>query len=79
MTIPEFYERRFSRGVRIFGGLVLALTGILNMGMFLRAGALFLTGLTGMTDPMTVKAVMTILLLLVLSYTVLGGHARRWW
>ncbi len=38
MTIPEFYERRFSRGVRIFGGLILALTGILNMGMFLRAG-----------------------------------------
>ncbi len=73
MTIPEFYERRFSRGVRIFGGLVLALTGILNMGMFLRAGALFLTSLTGMTDPLTVKVVMSILLLLVLSYTVLGG------
>ncbi|MFO0889485.1 MAG: sodium:solute symporter family protein [Isosphaeraceae bacterium] len=73
MTIPEFYERRFSRGVRIFGGVVLALTGILNMGMFLRAGALFLTSLTGMTDPTTVKVVMSILLLLVLSYTVLGG------
>ena len=26
MTIPEFYERRFSRGVRIFGGLLLALS-----------------------------------------------------
>jgi SSS family solute:Na+ symporter len=73
MTIPEFYERRFSRGVRIFGGLVLALTGILNMGMFLRAGALFLTSLTGLTDPVTVKVVMTVLLLLVLTYTVLGG------
>lgn len=73
MTIPEFYERRFSRGVRIFGGLILALTGILNMGMFLRAGALFLTSLTGLTDPFIVKIVMSILLLLVLSYTVLGG------
>ena len=73
MTIPEFYERRFSRGVRIFGGLILAFTGVLNMGMFLRAGALFLTSLTGLTDPITVKIVMTILLLLVLSYTVLGG------
>lgn len=73
MTIPEFYERRFSRGVRILGGVVLALTGILNMGMFLRAGALFLTSLTGLTDPVIVKLVMTILVLLVLSYTVLGG------
>jgi SSS family solute:Na+ symporter len=73
MTIPEFYERRFSRGVRIFGGVILAFTGILNMGMFLRAGALFLTSLTGLTDPLTVKIVMTILVLLVLSYTVLGG------
>lgn len=73
MTIPEFYERRFSRGVRVFGGLVLALTGILNMGMFLRTGALFLTSLTGMTDPLVVKIVMTVLLLLVLTYTVLGG------
>lgn len=73
MTIPEFYELRFSRGVRIFGGLILALTGILNMGMFLRTGALFLTSLTGMTDPLIVKIVMTVLLLLVLTYTVLGG------
>ncbi|MGE3315299.1 MAG: sodium:solute symporter [Planctomycetaceae bacterium] len=73
MTIPEFYERRFSRGVRIFGGVVLAITGILNMGMFLRAGALFLTSLTGLTDPLTVKIVMTMLVLLVLSYTALGG------
>jgi SSS family solute:Na+ symporter len=73
MTIPQFYELRFSRGVRIFGGLVLALTGILNMGMFLRAGALFLTSLTGLSDPTTVKVVMTILLLLVMFYTVLGG------
>lgn len=73
MTIPQFYEQRFSRGVRIFGGLILALTGILNMGMFLRAGALFLTSLTGLADPITVKVVMTILLLLVMIYTVLGG------
>ena len=51
MTIPEFYEKRFSRGVRIMGGLLLALSGILNMGLFLKAGALFVTGLTGMTDP----------------------------
>ena len=32
-------ERRFGRGVRILGGLLLAGAGILNMGLFLKAGA----------------------------------------
>lgn len=73
MTIPEFYERRFSRKLRIIGGLILALSGILNMGMFLKAGAIFVTGLTGMNDPTTIKVVMTIMILLVLAYTTLGG------
>ncbi len=35
MTIPEFYEKRFDRRVRILGGLILAFSGILNMGLFL--------------------------------------------
>jgi solute:Na+ symporter, SSS family len=73
MTIPEFYEIRFGRGVRVLGGLILALSGVLNMGMFLRAGASFLAGLTGMTDPVAVNVVMTVLVLIVLAYTVLGG------
>ena len=73
MTIPEFYERRFSRGVRIAGGLILSLSGILNMGLFLKAGALFVTALTGLSDPVWVSVVMTVLLVLVLIYTVLGG------
>ena len=51
MTIPEFYELRFGKGVRILGGTILALVGIVNMGVFLRAGALFVAGLTGMSDP----------------------------
>lgn len=73
MTIPEFYEHRFGRKIRIAGGLILALSGILNMGLFLKAGALFVTGLTGLGDPTTVKLVMTALILLVLVYTTLGG------
>ena len=73
MTIPEFYERRFGRGVRILGGSVLAFSGILNMGLFLKAGAVFITGLTGMTDPTMVSIVMTVMLALVLAYTILGG------
>ncbi len=73
MTVPEFYEIRFSRGVRIFGGVLLAVAGILNMGLFLRAGAIFVTGLTGITDPIAVKLIMTILIVLVVFYTILGG------
>ncbi|MBN2475722.1 MAG: sodium:solute symporter family protein [Pirellulales bacterium] len=73
MTIPEFYERRFGRGVRVLGGLLLAGAGILNMGLFLKAGAYFVAGLTGLTDPTAVNIVMTVLIALVLFYTILGG------
>jgi solute:Na+ symporter, SSS family len=74
LTIPEFYGRRYSRGVRIFGGLVLSFGGILNMGMFLKAGSIFIVGITGM-DPESnaLLIVMFILLVLVLFYTILGG------
>lgn len=73
MTIPEYYEKRFTRGVRVLGGVILAFSGILNMGMFLKAGALFVTSVTGMADPMQLNAVMTVLIVLVLVYTILGG------
>ncbi|NLX05936.1 MAG: sodium:solute symporter family protein [Phycisphaerae bacterium] len=73
MTIPEFYEKRFSRGVRVFGGIVLAFAGILNMGMFLKAGSWFVTGITGLESVTYLNIVMTVLLALVLFYTILGG------
>ena len=74
MTIPEYYEKRFrSKNLRIFGGTLLALAGILNMGLFLKAGAIFVTGLTGMSDPTTIKLVMTAMIIMVLAYTTLGG------
>lgn len=73
MTIPEFYEKRFGRNVRILGGIILALSGILNMGMFLKAGSLFITCVTGLDDPNQLKIVMTVLLCMVLLYTTLGG------
>ena len=73
MTIPEFYEKRFGRGVRILGGMILALSGILNMGMFLKAGSLFVMGVTGLTADIHLKIIMTTLLALVLLYTSLGG------
>jgi SSS family solute:Na+ symporter len=73
MTIPEFYERRFGKDIRILGGIILALSGILNMGMFLKAGSLFVMGVTGMTEEVHLKIIMTVLLCMVLLYTTLGG------
>jgi len=73
MTIPEFYERRFGRGVRILGGAILTFSGILNMGMFLKAGSIFVMGITGMTSELELKIIMTALLAMVLLYTSLGG------
>ena len=89
LTIPEYYEKRYSRGVRVLGGVVMVLSGVLNMGLFLKAGALFLVSVTGFTEPewlqqfmvnsfdyhepVGLKLIMTGLLLLVLFYTVLGG------
>ena len=73
MTIPEYYERRFGRGVRILGGLILAFSGILNMGMFLKAGSLFVMGVTHMTSQVELKIIMSVLLGFVLLYTTLGG------
>jgi SSS family solute:Na+ symporter len=74
VTIPEYYQMRWgSRGLRIFGGVVLAFAGILNMGLFIKAGALFVGGVTGLTDEVQWKTIMTIMLAIVLTYTVFGG------
>jgi SSS family solute:Na+ symporter len=73
MTIPEFYEQRFSRTARVLGGAILAFSGILNMGMFLKADSLFVTSVMGLTSPFELKAAMTLMLGLVLLYTILGG------
>ena len=41
-SIPEFYEIRYSKNVRVWGALFLVFGGILNMGLFLKVGGLFL-------------------------------------
>ena len=74
LTIPEYYEKRFGRRTRILGGIMLAFGGLLNMGLFLKLGAVFIVGITGMVpDSGAVNAVMVVLLSLVLIYTVIGG------
>jgi len=72
MTVPEFFELKYSRGLRLFTGTLVALGGILNMGVFLRIEGEFLTVVSGINAKYLVM-VMTIILLLELLYTVVGG------
>jgi len=117
-TLPEYFQLRYSRRVRVTAGVICALAGILNMGLFPKMGATFITYATGLgsagaaravveahapgkapvtktRDPvqgarmaeehmahqratlarqeLTVNIVMTIILVIVLVYTVTGG------
>lgn len=72
ITIPEFYELRYGKGVRIIGGILLFLGGVLNMGVFLKMDGIFLTATMGF-DQNVLFIVMSAMLVVVVSYTVLGG------
>jgi SSS family solute:Na+ symporter len=72
MTVPEYFEVKYSRGLRLVTGVLVALGGILNMGVFLKIEGEFLTIVSGI-DTKYLVAVMTAILLLELLYTVLGG------
>lgn len=72
LTIPEFYERRFNKKVRVLGGVLLTLGGVLNMGLFLKVGAMFLVGVSGLGHDIY-PWIMTGLLVLILIYTCFGG------
>jgi len=87
ITIPELFEKRFGTDVRWLAGLVVVLGGVLNMGIFLRLGGEFLMYSSGLgtSDKVSVtlfgstlqlgylELIMTLLLGIVLLYTVLGG------
>ena len=73
LTIPEYYASRYGPRTRVLGAVILSLAGILNMGMFLKAGSIFVQGITGLTSEFHLKLIMTGMLVLVLAYTMLGG------
>ena len=71
-SIPEFYNVRYGQKVRIIGAIFLVLGGILNMGLFLKIGAVFLQSIFGDVGA-GLTFIMIILLVLVLFYTMMGG------
>ena len=72
-SIPEYYQLRFGKKVRIFGAILLVLGGVLNMGLFLKVGAIFIQTIFGFESEFTLTLVMFILIILVLIYTMSGG------
>ena len=72
MTVPEFYELRYSRSVRLIGGIILFLGGVLNMGIFLKFDGIFLSEVMGF-GPGALVVIMSVMLLIVIAYTILGG------
>ncbi len=73
-SIPEFYGKRFDSRVRLIGAILLVLGGVLNMGIFLKIGAQFIQSIFNFpSDTDTLKIIMIILLIIVLTYTIMGG------
>src|SRR5438093_6607882 len=72
ITLPEMFEKRFGPRVRWASGVVIVLGGLLNMGVFLRTGGEFLVLVCGF-NVKYLEITMTVLLVGVAAYTILGG------
>lgn len=81
MTIPQFLEQRYDRRLRLLVGIILALSGILNMAIFPITGSHFLVAFTGLPETLsvgvwslhTVTVFMFSLVGLAVLFTFLGG------
>ena len=73
-SIPEYYNLRFGPRTRILGAVLLCIGGILNMGLFLKVGAIFIQSIFGIDSSSNLLTIiMLVLLILVLVYTISGG------
>jgi len=81
LTIPEYFQRRFDRRARLTAGVICVVSGLLNMGLFPKLGAKFIAyssglatvGADGLDNALLINLIMSLLIVLVLVYTVLGG------
>ncbi len=72
MTITEYFELRYSKGVRVLGATLLVVAGVLSLGVFLKLGAVFMVHFTNIPETY-IHLTMTLLVVVVVVYTVLGG------
>ena len=71
-TIPEFFSIKFSKGVRFYVGIFMAVGGILNFGVFPGVESRFINIVTGIPQD-SILLTMVVLLTVVLLYTLVGG------
>ncbi len=72
LTVPEYFERRYGRAVRVLAGVLMAFGGSLNLGIFPIIEARFLAIVTGIPSQF-IGWTMAGLLVVALAYTAIGG------
>jgi SSS family solute:Na+ symporter len=72
VTIPEYFENRFSRGVRVLAGIMMVAGGALNFGVFPVLDSTFLNIVTGIPQRYILWTIIC-LMTMVLLYTAMGG------
>ncbi len=72
VTVPQFFEDRYGRDVRLIAGILMAVGGALNFGVFPVIEATFLNIVTGIPQAYLLWT-MVLLMALVLVYTAVGG------
>jgi SSS family solute:Na+ symporter len=82
LTLAEFFERRYSRNFRVFAGIILFLSGIINFGIFPAVGARFFIYFIGLPHHFEVLGIglstyplfMVLLLSIALFFVFSGGQ-----
>ncbi len=78
LTLPQFFEMRYSRRFRIFTGMLAFFSGLINFGIFPAVGARFFIHFCGLPDAIggfpTFPLVMIILLGISLYFVYMGGQ-----
>lgn len=82
LTLPEFLERRYSRNFRIFTGIIVFVSGIINFGIFPAVGARFFINFVGLPQSFAVLGIqvptfavtMIVLLSIALFFVFAGGQ-----
>lgn len=82
LTLAQFFEVRYSKKFRIFMGILMWLTGIINFGLFPAVGGRLFMYLSGMPEVFTIADIeisvyafiLFLLILTALVFTFLGGQ-----
>lgn len=78
LTLPQFFEMRYSRKFRIFTGMIAFISGLINFGIFPAVGARFFIHFCGLPDSVmgisTYPLVMVCLLSISLYFVYTGGQ-----